>query len=69
MGRRILTANMNENLTRSGIIQVEIPREWTEGVKCSALRVSHLLLDKTRSVSAVPLEATCTRPLSRVLTP
>ena len=45
MGRRILAANMKE-VERDGIIQVEIPREWTEGVKCAALRVSHLLLDK-----------------------
>lgn len=50
VGSTLLAPGFKRISQEEDIIQVGVPLEWSEGAKCRALRVSHLLVDNLRLV-------------------
>ena len=50
VGSTLLAPGLKRTSQEEDIIQVGVPLEWSEGAKCRALRVSHLLVDNRRLV-------------------
>lgn len=50
VGSTLLAPGFKRTSQEEDILQVGVPLEWSEGAKCRALRVSHLLVDNLRLV-------------------
>ena len=50
VGSTLLAPGFKRASQEEDIIQVGVPLEWSEGAKCRALRVSHLLVDNLRLI-------------------
>ena len=50
VGQALLTPYEMAGAERGGLVHLEVPRECSEGAKCAALRVSHLLIDDDTKV-------------------
>ena len=50
VGQALLTPYEMAGAERGGLVHLAVPRECSEGAKCAALRVSHLLIDDDTKV-------------------
>ena len=50
VGGTALNLDLRYHSWYEGTTQVEVPREWSDGAKCAALRVSHVLVDNKKKI-------------------